>query len=295
MLYEQIRQNKRKTTKLMLIFSLVTLIAGWAFGYIIFEDLYIGLILSVIILIFYIPITYISANSQVLKMSGAKEASREEYPQLYDIVEELIIPARLPMPKIYVVHDPSPNAFATGVKPEKASIAFTTGLLEVLNREELEAVASHELAHIRNFDIRLMTICIALVSIIILLAELGTRMMFFSGRRSSDSNNQKKNPILMIIAIVLIILAPLIAQIVRLSVSRNREYLADATAVEFTRNPVGLISALEKISQDKRDLKHAKEATAPMYIVTPLNKKKEQKLWATHPPIKQRINRLKNM
>src|SRR5699024_9734309 len=158
---------------------------------------------------------------------------------------------------------------------EKGAVAFTTGLLASLNREELSGVVAHELAHIRNYDIRLMTICIALVGVIVLIANVGSRMLLFGGGRRRG--NQKSNPIMMIIAIVFLILAPVAAQFVRLAVSRNREYLADATAVEFTRNPVGLVSALEKISGDTRDVKNAKEATASMYISRPLGKKRKKK------------------
>lgn len=293
MLYRQIQENKRKTFFLVVLFCFVVLLIGWAIGYLVNGDIYSGIIITTIILLFYIPITYMSAGSQVLSMSGAREIKREDNPQLFSIIEELIIPARLPMPKVYIINDSAPNAFATGIKPEKAAVAFTTGLLEQLNREELAGVAAHELAHIRNYDIRLMTICIALVSVIILVTEIGMRSLFYRGSRS----NRKQHPAVMIIALILVILAPFVAQMVRFAVSRNREFLADATAVEFTRNPQGLMRALEKISQDKRDVKGAKEATASMYISRPLQRKKKNKgnLFSTHPPMEQRIERLQNM
>ncbi len=201
------------------------------------------------------------------------------------------------MPKVYIVNDPAPNAFATGIKPEKSAVAFTTGLLDRLNREELSGVAAHEISHIRNYDIRLMTLCIALVGVIVLIAHFGSRMLFFSGGRRGGGGNKKSNPILMIIALVFVILAPIAAQFVQLAVSRNREYLADASAVEITRNPKGLINALTKISQNPRDVKNAKEATASMYIARPLGNKRKKRgsLWATHPPIESRIERLENM
>src|SRR5690625_4270706 len=217
-----------------------------------------------------------TASSQVLRMSGAREIQRKDHPQLFGIVEELCIAARLPMPKVYIVNDPSPNAFATGIKPEKGAVAFTTGLLESLNREELSGVVAHELAHIRNYDIRLMTVCIALVGVIVLIGHFGSRMLFWGGGRRS-SGNRKSNPIIMIVALLFVILAPLAAQFARMAVSRNREYLADATAVEFTRNPVGLMNALKKISGDSREVKDAKDATASMYISQPLRKKKRKK------------------
>lgn len=296
MLYQQILQNKRKTVLLVTIFSVIVLVIGWAIGYLFNGAPISGIIITFIILAFYVPITYMTANSQVLSMAGAKQIKRDDYPELYDVVEELSLAARIPVPDVYVVNDPAPNAFATGIKPEKGSVAFTTGLLEKLNREELSGVAAHEISHIRNYDIRLMTICIALVGVIVLIAHVGSRMLFFGGgRRGGD---RKSNPILMIIALVFIILAPVAAQFVQLAVSRNREFLADASAVDLTRNPTGLINALTKISQDPKDVKNAQSATASMYIAVPLGRKRRKKkssLWATHPSMDSRIERLKNM
>lgn len=299
MLYKQIEDNKRKTIWLVIVFSLLVMAIGWAIGYIFGNDPYVGLIVTGIILAFYLPVTYLSATSQVLSMAGAKEIKREDNPQLFNIIEELTIPANIPMPKVYIVNDPSPNAFATGINPKKGAVAFTTGLLEKLNREELEGVVAHELAHIRNYDIRLMTICIALVGVIAIIANYGSRMMFYGGgRRNRGNNNRKGHPILMIVAILLVILAPIVSQFVRMAVSRNREYLADATAVEFTRNPQGLINALQKISSDPRDVQNAQEATAALYISQPFKNKRKKKrgsLLATHPPIESRIERLQKM
>ncbi len=294
MLYKQIEQNKRKTLLLMLLFSVTVLVIGWAVGYLFMGDSLSGIIITLIILAIYMPVTYMTANSQVLRMSGAREISHEDNPMLFNIVEELSIAARIPMPKIYIVNDPAPNAFATGTKPEKGAVAFTSGLLERLNREELEGVAAHEIAHIRNYDIRLMTVCIALVAVIAIIADIGARTLFFRGGRN---RNQKTHPALLIVALVLIILAPIAAQFVHFAVSRNREYLADATAVEFTRNNVGLKNALLKISQSPEEVKGAKDATAAMYISNPLRKNRKRKgSWmATHPPIESRIERLENM
>lgn len=291
MLFKQIEQNKRRTIYLMLFFSLIILAAGWAIGYLLNGDFVSGIVIAAIILVFYLPITYMSASSQVLRMAGAREITHQDHPTLFNIVEELIIPARLPMPKIYVINDPSPNAFATGIKPEKGVVAVTSGLLEKLNREELEGVVAHELAHIRNYDIRLMTICIALVGVIVILADLGMRMLFVRGR----SRNQKSHPIFIVIAIALIILAPIATQVVQFAVSRNREFLADATAVEYTRNPSGIIQALRKISSDPSDVQSAKSATAAMYFDAPFKKKSRTSMFATHPPIERRIERLQRM
>lgn len=278
----------------MLLFSVTVIVIGWAVGYLFIGDYLSGIVVTLIILAIYLPVTYMTANSQVLRMSGAREISKEDNPMLFNIVEELSIAARIPMPKIYIVNDPAPNAFATGTKPENGVVAFTTGLLDRLNREELEGVVAHEIAHIRNYDIRLMTVCIALVAVIAIIADIGTRALFFRGGRN---RNQRTHPILLIVAIVLVILAPLAAQFVHFAVSRNREYLADASAVEFTRNNVGLKNALLKISQSPQDVKNAKDATAAMYISNPFrNKKKKKGSWfATHPPIESRIERLENM
>lgn len=293
MLYRQIEQNKRKTILLMLVFSMTVLIIGWAVGFLFNGDYFTGPLIALVILAIYLPITYMSANSQVIRMSGAKEIKKVDNPMLFNIVEELSIAARIPMPKIYIVNDPSPNAFATGTKPENGVVAFTTGLLERLNREELEGVAAHEIAHIRNYDIRLMTVCIALVAVIAIIAEIGMRMFYFRG---GSSRGGRKNPALIIIAIVFVILAPLAARFVKFSVSRNREYLADATAVELTRNNVGLKNALIKISNSDVDVKKAVQATAAMYISNPFRKQKKKTNWfATHPPIESRIERIENM
>lgn len=298
MLYKQVLQNKRKTVWLITVFSVLVLAIGWAIGYFFSETPYVGLIITLIIVAFYVPITYATANSQVLNMAGAKKIKQEDHPQLFDVVAELSLAARIPMPDVYIVNDPAPNAFATGTKPEKASVAFTTGLLERVNREELSGVAAHEISHIRNYDVRLMTVCIALVGVIVLIAHFGSRLLFFGGGRRGGGN-KKSNPIIMIIALIFIILAPIAAQFVQLAVSRNREYLADASAVELTRNPQGLINALTKISQDDHDVKNAQKATASMYIAIPLgrkSRKKKAKSWfATHPPMESRIERLQKM
>lgn len=293
MLYKQIEQNRRKTLFFVALFSLLVMAVGSSASYLVNHDLLSGLVIAAVILAFYLPMTYLTASSQVLGMAGAKQAQPQDHPMLFHIVEELSIAARVPMPKIYIIQDPSPNAFATGIKPEKGAVAFTTGLLERLNREEIEAVAAHEIAHIRNYDIRLMTICIALVGVIALIANVGSRMMWSSGSNSSR-RNQKSHPAIMIIALVFLILSPLAAQFVQFAISRNREYLADATAVEFTRNPVGLKHALMKISQTDQPVRNAKPATASMYISNPLRGKKTN-LFATHPPIESRIERLERM
>src|SRR5699024_6046389 len=214
MLYKQVLQNKRKTVWLITVFSIIVLAVGWAIGYFFSDSPLAGLIITLIIVAFYVPITYATANSQVLNMAGAKKIKREDHPQLFDVVEELSLAARIPMPDVYIVNDPAPNAFATGIKPEKASVAFTTGLLKRLNREEISGVAAHEISHIRNYDIRLMTVCIALVGVIVLIAHFGSRLLFFGGGRRGGGN-RKSILIIMIIALVLIFLAAIAAQFVK--------------------------------------------------------------------------------
>lgn len=296
MLYQQIQQNKRKTLVLLTFFCFLVLVIGWAVGYFLNGDMLSGPIIAAVVLAFYVPITFASARAQVLSMAGAREIKKSDNPMVFNVVEELALAANVPMPKIYIVDDPSPNAFATGMKPESSVIAFTSGLLERLNREEIAAVTAHEFSHIRNYDIRLMTLCIALVGVIVVVADIGQRMFFWGGGRSNKRDNEKSNPIFMVIALVLIILAPLVAQFVQLAVSRNREYLADASAVELTRDPQGLINALTKISSDGKGMKHVKDATASMYISNPFGKKHKKTNWfATHPSTESRIERLKAM
>lgn len=295
MLFQQIEKNKRKTVFLISLFSLLVLAIGWAIGYVMIGDYVSGIVIAAIVLIFYLPITYMTATSQVLTMAGAREIKKDDHPMLFNIVEDLSMVARIPMPRIYIVDDSSPNAFATGIKPEKGVVAFTTGLLERLNREELEGVAAHEIAHIRNYDIRLMTICIALVGVIALLADLGSRMLFYGGG-NRNKRDSKGSP-LMLIALVFIILSPLAARFVSFAISRNREYLADASAVEFTRNSSGLKNALIKISQQNTTVKGANATTASMYISNPYSKDRKRRvsLFATHPSIESRIERLERM
>ncbi|WP_054949525.1 zinc metalloprotease HtpX [Numidum massiliense] len=297
MLFKQIEQNKRKTAVLMVLFSLLVLALGWAVGYVLNGDHFSGIGIAGAILAVYLPLTFMTATSQVLQMAGAREIAREDHPMLFNIVENLCIPARIPMPKIYVIDDPAPNAFATGIKPENGAVAFTTGLLEQLNRDELEGVAAHEIAHIRNYDIRLMTICIALVGVVALIGDFASRTLYYRGS-SRRGRDEKSHPAIAIIAILFIVLAPLAARFVHLAVSRNREYYADATAVELTRNPNGLKNALIKISESPLDVKRAKDATAALYISNPYRRQRRRRArsWmATHPPTAERIARIEAM
>lgn len=237
-------------------------------------------------------VSYWYSDKIVLSIAKAREAKREEFFDFYTLTENLAIASGLPMPRIYVIDDPAPNAFATGRNEEHAVVAVTTGLLQRLDKSELEGVIAHELAHIGNRDILLMSVVVVLVGLVAIMADFFTRSMIFGGR--GDRNN--KGGILMIVGIVLIILSPIIATVIKLAISRRREYLADASAALLTRYPEGLASALEKISSYNAPLRNAHNATAHMFIASPFGAtKKMSNLWSTHPPTEERIKRLRGM
>ena len=246
--------------------------------------------------------SYFSGDKLVLAVSGAREIGEDQAPQLMNVIRELTIAADVPMPKVYVIDDTAPNAFATGRDPKHASVAITTGLLEKLDREELQGVIGHELSHVRNFDIRFSLIVGVMVGTIAILADFFLRFTFWSGvggRRSSnrDSGGNGAQAIVAIIAIVLAILAPIISRFIQLAVSRQREYLADASSVELTRNPYGLERALAKIASDQEVLEVANRGTQHMYFTNPIKKfeARSSGLMDTHPPILDRINRLREL
>ncbi len=295
-MYEDINKNKFKTGVIVCIFlTMITLIIYYicnAFGYSEYSIL-IALIFSIISTI----ATYYNCDKVVLASVKARPATREEDLQLTNILEGLMLTTGLTSkPRLYVVDSMQPNAFATGRNPENAVICVTKGLLEKLNYYELEGVVAHELAHIKNYDIRLSAIVSVMVGFVIMLSDMFTRVMFRSRRRDNDSGSA--NAILMLIGLIFLVISPLVSQLIQLAVSRRREYLADATAISFTRNPDGLISALRKISSDDEELDVASSSTAHMYIVTPLkNKRKAEKssLFSTHPGIAERIEALENL
>jgi heat shock protein HtpX len=248
-------------------------------------------------------VSYYTSDKLVLAISGAKEVKKKDAPELYRLVENIAITSGLPTPKVYIIEDTAPNAFATGRDPKHAVIAFTTGILQKLSKVELEGVVAHEMSHIGNFDIRLMMIVATLVGMVALLSDWFLRWTWFHPRHRSDENRQDQlGAILAIIALILALLSPIIATLMQLAISRKREYLADASAAMLTRNPEGLASALIKISQDKEPLEVANKATAHLYICNPL-KDKEGKggagwfanLFNTHPPIEERVKRLREM
>jgi len=293
-MYEQIEANKRKTWILMFLFTVVIVLLGWAFGEYM-GDPSIGIILAVIISVIMTLTGYFKGDKVALISAGAKQIQKKDAPELYRLVENLSITAGLAMPKVYVINDPSPNAFATGRDPEHASIAVTTGLAKIMSKQELEGVLAHELSHIKNYDIRVMTIVVVLVGVILLLSDWMMRSMLF-GRRDSDS---KSAGVLVLIGLVLAVLSPLFAELIKLAVSRSREYLADASAALLTRYPEGLASALEKIAKHDRPLRKANHATAHMFLANPFDphvtKKKFERIFSTHPPITDRISKLKQM
>ena len=245
--------------------------------------------------------SYYFSDRIVLTISGAKEASRKEYFDFYTVAENLAIGSGLPKPKLYVINDSAPNAFATGRDPKHAVICATTGLLDKLTRTELEGVLAHELSHVRNYDIRLQSLVAVMVGLIALLGDWLLRASWFGGRRSKDDNNQM-GAIILVLGIIFAILSPIIAQLIQLAISRRREFMADAGSVSLTRQPGGLISALEKISKDTEPLEAANKATAHLYIASPFKGKRGQgsvgwfsNLFNTHPPIEERIKALYDM
>lgn len=294
-MYEDIKNNKIKTGVIISMFLLgITLII-----YYICMAFDLGTYSIIFALIFSIPTTYISyynSDKIVLSMSGARPATKEEYQKLVNILDALVISANLPnTPKLYVIQSEQPNAFATGRNPENAVICVTTALLEKLNYYELEGVVAHELGHIANYDIRLSAVVTVMVGFIVMLSDIFTRRFFY---RSSKSNKENSgNGILMLIGFILLILAPIFGKLMQLAISRRREFLADATAVKYTRNPDALISALQKISTDPNKLKQANQSTAHMYFSSPFRKenKKEANLFSTHPSIEARIEAIEKL
>ncbi|MBT4403020.1 M48 family metallopeptidase [Candidatus Falkowbacteria bacterium] len=292
-MYNQIESNKRKTIILIVIFIAFVLFLGWLFGEL-YNFGYFGLLIAVVISVVMSLTGYYKGDKIALMSSGAKEIKKQDNPYVYRMVENLSITAGLPTPRIHIINDSALNAFACGRDPEHASVALTTGIIEKLENEELEGVIAHELSHIKNYDIRIMTIVIVLVGIIALMADFMLRAHFFGfGNRNRDS----KGGALMIVGIVLMILSPFIAQLIQLAVSRKREFLADADGALLTRYPEGLASALEKISTDATPVKKASNATAHLYIANPFGTKKKifSKLFSTHPPAQERIKALRGM
>jgi len=303
-MYNQIETNKRNTRILIYLFVFFITMIGYVFGMAWTGDDQgaIGIMgLMGIGAIIWATISYYNAGKITLSISHAKEIKKRENPLLYRTVENLSITAGLPTPKIYLIDDTALNAFATGRDPNHSAIAITKGLLEKLEKTELEGVMAHELSHIKNYDIRLQSLTVALIGLIALLSDIFLRSLFYGGRRrnSRRSGGGKGSGIIILIGIVLAILSPIIAKIMHLAISREREYLADAEAALLTRYPEGLARALEKISSDTEPLEVANKATAHLYIENPLRNEKGMKwmnkLFSTHPPATERIGRLRGM
>ena len=298
MLFDQIASNKRRTWVLLVAFFALLALIGAAVGYLWLDSPFGGMAIAFIIGGIYAVSMIFQSTEIVMSMNGAREVSEQEAPELYHVVQDMAMVAQIPMPRVYIIEDASPNAFATGSKPENAAVAATTGLLAIMNREELEGVMGHEVSHIRNYDIRISTIAVALTSAVTMLSSMAGRMMWFGGggrRRNDRDDDNGLGIILMIVSLLALLLAPLAATLVQLAISRQREYLADASSVELTRNPKGMISALLKLDNSQPMEHHVDDASAALYINDPKKKGGLQKLFYTHPPISDRVERLKNM
>ena len=300
-MYEDINKNKMKTNVVIFVFlTMITLILYYLCYA--FDMGPYSIIIALIFSIISTIATYYNCDKIVLASVRARPATKEEDLQLTNILEGLMITSGLNVkPGLYVVDSSQPNAFATGRNPENAIICVTRGLLDKLDYYELEGVVAHELAHIKNYDIRLSAVVSVMVGFVIMLSDMFTRIAFRSRRRSRD-NDSSGNAILMIIGLIFLIISPIVSKLIQLAVSRRREYLADATAVSFTRNPDGLISALQKLESDPNELATANNSTAHMYMVNPFRKdavnskkKRTTSLWSTHPSTSDRIDALRNL
>ena len=289
-MYRAIGANKRNTWVIMAFFLILIGALGYA------ADLYIsggtGVVFFAVLIgaTAYVVIQYYASGSQALSLAGAQQIQKADNPRLYRIVENLAITTGMPMPKVYLVGDPAPNAFATGRDPEHASVAATTGLLEIMDDSELEGVMAHEMAHVKNFDIRVTTIVFGLVVVVGVVADILARMAFFGGMRR---NNNGGNPLIIVVGILAMILAPLLAALIQAAVSRQREYLADATGALTTRHPEALASALEKLGEYGRPLKKQQASMAHLWMADPIKPGAIDRMFQTHPPIQDRVDRLR--
>lgn len=288
-MYKAIADNKRNTILIMAVFVGLISAIGWAVSY-----YYGNTNITYYVIIgaaLYALMQYFIASKLAVAMTGAHQIEKRDSPRFYRIVENLAITVGMQTPKIYIIDDPAPNAFATGRDPKHAIVAATSGLIDMMDDSELEAVMAHEMGHVQNYDIRVSMIAFGLVSAIGFLSDIVFRMMFFGGNRR---DNENQSPVMMIIGIFFLILAPIIAVIVQMAVSRQREYLADATSAMTTRHPDAMISALEKLKQFGKPMKMQNSATAHLFIANPLKAGSINKLFSTHPPLDDRIARLRN-
>ena len=295
-LYTHQGENIRKTWLLMFFFFLGVIIIGWGISWYLQSP---GILVVAVLFAVVMNIgSYWYSDKIVIKMTGAKSVSKESHRELWNILENLSITAGLPMPKLYIVNDPAPNAFATGRNPEHAAVAVTSGLLQILDRNELEGVLAHELSHIGNRDMLVMTVAVVLAGFVAIVADFFLRMMIFGG----NNRDGRLGAVLLIAGIVAAILAPIAAQLVKLAISRKREFLADSSGALLTRYPEGLASALEKISSYKAPMKRASHATAHLFIANPFGttarqniSSKMNSMFMTHPPAEERVRILRGM
>lgn len=283
-MYKAIAANKRNTVLIMAVFVGLITVMGWAVSYF-FNDTYITLWVLIGALI-YALIQYFAAGALAVAMTGAQQIEKKDNPRLYRTVENLSITLGIPMPKVYIINDPAPNAFATGRNPQHAIVAATTGLLALMDDRELDAVMAHEMGHVQNYDIRVSMIAFGLVSAIGVLSDIVLRVLFFGGDR------RNVHPAVFIVGIIVIILAPIIAAIVQMAISRQREYLADATGAMTTRDSAGMASALTKLLHYGKPMQKQNSATAQLFISNPLQPSFISKLFSSHPPLEDRIKRL---
>jgi heat shock protein HtpX len=287
-MYKQIAKNKRNTIIIMVGFVLFITAIGSLFAQLSGDWTMFYWVLGISII--YTTIQYFASAKLAVLMTGGKEIQKKDNPRLYNTVENLAITAGVPMPKVYLIDDPAPNAFAAGRNPSRAVVAATTGLLNIMDNDELTAVMAHEMSHVRNYDIRVSMIVFGLVCIIGFIADLGIRMLIFGNRR--DSNNS--SPVGLLIAVFTIILAPIAAALAQMAISRQREYLADSSAALLTKYPEGMISALGKLQSHSRPMRHQNAATEALFISNPMKKGFLSNIFSTHPPIEKRIERLKH-
>lgn len=304
-MHELVRANKRNTW--VLIFVFVVLLAGLGMGIGAYwgggdwTSSLIGAAAAGVIAFFMVLLGFLGGGRMILAMSGARQIEHNDNPRLFNVVEEMSIAAGIPMPKVYLINDSAPNAFATGRDPEHAAVAITTGLLDKLSRDEVQGVMAHEMSHVKNYDIKFAMLMAILVGTVVLISDVLLRSVFYgrrSRRRSGGKGGGAAQLVLVLVVLVLAIIAPILAKIIQLAVSRQREYLADASAAELTRYPEGLASALEKIQADHEPLEVANRATQHLYIVNPIMKLKGRKgtsMWSTHPPLDERVKRLREM
>ena len=303
MIWEQIRSNQTRSILLVALMGILLLAIGYFLGQIFFESPIAGLVIALVIWGIMNLVAFFQGDSILLAISGARKIRPEDHPRLYNVVEEMKIASGLEkMPDVYIIDDPALNAFATGRDPNRASVAITSGLLQKLNRDELQGVIGHEIAHIRNRDVLLMVLLSVMLGSIVIISWYATRFMFFSGvgggrRRSSSSGGGAAQAIILLVGIILMILAPIVAQLIYFAVSRKREYLSDASSALYTRYPEGLASALEKLATSNTRVVKANQATAPMYIINPFQRQglSAEGLTSTHPPIAERIRILRSM